>query len=96
MPEPFREIMYPYGEPDVKDLGLRHFVRVLEPGCWLWWHDCPNIQHVSWGWIGRLGPVVSGHTITNSDIEHLTVTGSLLCEVCQDHGFIEDGKWRPC
>ena len=27
--------------------------------------------------------------------EPLTITPSLLCKACGDHGFITDGKWVP-
>jgi len=28
--------------------------------------------------------------------EPLTMSPSLLCRACGHHGFIENGKWRPC
>lgn len=27
--------------------------------------------------------------------EHLTLSPSLLCRTCGDHGFIRDGRWVP-
>ncbi len=29
------------------------------------------------------------------DEEHLTISPSLLCRTCGNHGFIRDGKWVP-
>lgn len=87
-------LAYPAGEPDVLDLGLRHFVLVDQEGdTVLWWHDCPAVKHVAWGWIGRNGSVVSGHVVRSWS--PLDVQGSLVCEHCRDHGFIRAGRWVP-
>lgn len=32
-------------------------------------------------------------TLENGDREHITVSPSLACGICGDHGFIKDGKW---
>lgn len=29
-------------------------------------------------------------------LEPLTLSPSLLCLACQHHGYIENGRWRPC
>lgn len=84
---------YPVGEPNVADIGSRHFVRPNGFGGYLWWHDCPAVDHVAWGWFGPYDDRASGHIITSH--EPLTVKGSLICELCHDHGFITDGKWVP-
>lgn len=80
-------------DPDVIDIGHRHFVRPNGAGGYLWWHDCPAVEHVSWGWFGPWDEVASGHVIVSHD--PLTVQGSLLCVECQDHGFIQGGRWVP-
>lgn len=93
-------LAYPAGEVGVIDIGHRHFVRVMAselnrgPTAWMWWHDCPAVDHVSWGWFGdALDGRASGHVIES--VVPLTVRGSLVCEACRDHGFIEDFRWRP-
>lgn len=83
--------MYPAGEQDVVDIGSRHFVAPYGAG-FTWWHDCPAVAHVSWGWFGPVAPDrTSGHRIAVR--APLTVDGSLLCTDCGDHGFIRDGRW---
>jgi hypothetical protein len=87
---------YPATEEIAVDIGLRHFIIPCEEGghrWWLWWHDCPTPSsgHVSWNWIGNNGSNASGHKIES--IEPLTVSGSLICTDCGDHGFICDGRW---
>lgn len=86
------EPAYPENDPGATALGDRHFVRPNGFGGYLWWHDCPSVEHVSWGWFGTRGPIASGHVVESTD--PLTVRGSLICPDCQDHGFIENGKWR--
>lgn len=84
---------YPFGEPGVVALGHRHFVRPNGFGGYLWWHDCPATEHVSWGWFGADRARASGHRVTSH--EPLTVEGSLLCNDCGDHGHIRSGRWVP-
>jgi hypothetical protein len=93
---------YPALEPGVIDMGARHFMWPQPGDGWfiLWWHDCPAVAHVSWGWIGqpRDGRQASGHVIRFSgepDQPTVTVDGSLLCTDCGDHGFIRDSRWIP-
>ena len=40
-----------------------------------------------------LGPDPHGWTVENWDPEHLTLSPSLLCMTCGDHGYIRDGAW---
>ena len=87
------ETPYPATETEVTDLGLRHFVRPNGFGGYLWWHDCPAVEHVSWGWFGPGDGQASGHIIVSHN--PLIVQGSLICERCRDHGFIRDDKWVP-
>lgn len=83
---------YPDGEPGVLDLGSRHYVAPFGTG-YCWWHDCPAVEHVSWGWFGDVSMVqMSGHRVV-SHVPALTVEGSLLCTDCGDHGFIREGRW---
>jgi hypothetical protein len=86
---------YPEGEEGVIDLGHRNFIRPLgpSPDCFMHWHDCPGQTHVSWSWFGDCGEQKSGHKILTR--EPLTVQGSLACKHCSNHGFIENGCWRP-
>lgn len=35
-------------------------------------------------------------TWTLVSLEPLTITPSLLCRTCGDHGFITSGRWCPC
>lgn len=90
---------YPANLPGVLDLGHRHFaLRGNAEGTrWLWWHDCPDVEHISWGWVGAgHGPddEASGHVVVSAD--PLTVRGSLVCRPgCGDHGLVEGGRWRP-
>jgi hypothetical protein len=86
---------YPADDNDVFDLGLRHFVAMYGEAGYRWWHDCPAVEHVSWGWFGRVGDDrVSGHRIVHH-VPSLTVEGSLICTDCGDHGFIRDNRWMP-
>lgn len=96
---------YPANEQGVIDLGHRHFVlpgarngwlgdsgEPLPPTWWLWWHDCPTVEHEAWNWIGdRLDGNKSGHVIVA--IDPFTVQGSLFCIHCGDHGFIRQNRW---
>jgi hypothetical protein len=85
---------YPASLENTQDLGHRHFVRPNGEGGYLWWHDCPAVAHISWGWFGPgFDGQASGHRITSHAPLH--VVGSLLCTDCQDHGFIENGRWKP-
>jgi len=85
---------YPAGELGVRDLGSRHFALHAESGRWLWWHDCPKQEHVSWMWFGQDHDQkhMTAHLVTGSV---LTVGGSLICNLCGDHGHITDGQWKP-
>lgn len=90
---------YPEGENGVLSLGDRHFVWRQADGTWLWWHDCMAQEHVSWMWFGVAHDRSrsTGHVILEIDgiaRDGLTVQGSLICELCGDHGFIESGQWR--
>lgn len=55
----------------------------------------------SGGWIPfanapePFGPDEHGWTVENWDQSHFTLSPSLLCSVCGDHGFIRDGTWVP-
>jgi hypothetical protein len=82
---------YPELEPGVIALGERHFVKRGDGNLWFWWHDCPKQSRISWMWFGDGYAGQSGHTITSES--PLTVNGSLLCQLCQDHGHIRDSKW---
>ncbi len=82
---------YPADKPEAMDLGDRHFVMPNGHGGYMWWHDCPAVEHISWGWFGPNGDQASGHIIVTHD--PLTVQGSLVCEACRDHGFIRGGRW---
>jgi len=85
---------YPAGLEETLDLGHRHFARPYVGLAWIWWHDCPAVGHISWGWIGNQGDGnKSGHVIESTS--PLTVRGSLVCTDCRDHGFIRDGRWVP-
>lgn len=84
---------YPEGELGVIDLGHRNFVRLMQaPGCFMHWHDCTK-KPVSWTWFGTCGDKQSGHRIT--DMDPLTVVGSLACRHCGNHGHITGGVWEP-
>lgn len=84
---------YPAGEVGVYDIGNRHFVVPYGEAGYRWWHDCPAVEHVSWGWIGRVSAErESGHRIVHH-APSLTVEGSLICPDCGDHGFIRDMRW---
>lgn len=54
------------------------------------------------GWIafeGRAWARSFGDTIATWKVESeqpLTLSPSLLCRGCGDHGFVRDGKWCPC
>ncbi len=86
---------YPASMPGTIDLGRRHFVRPNGEGGYLWWHDCPAVDHVSWGWFGPgFDGKASGHVIVARE-PLLTVAGSLVCTDCGDHGFIRQNRWDP-
>lgn len=38
---------------------------------------------------------VGGHFWQVHSIEPLTLSPSLLCKICSDHGFIREGRWVP-
>jgi hypothetical protein len=40
-----------------------------------------------------VGPNPHGWTVENWDPEHFTLSPSLLCMTCGDHGWIRDGQW---
>lgn len=84
---------YPSGDAHVTYIGLGHYTRPNGFGGYLWWHDCPAVDHVSWGWFGQGDITQSGHVIASTS--PLTVTGSLICTDCGDHGFITEGRWVP-
>jgi hypothetical protein len=46
-------------------------------------------------WDGH--PKAKHHLVSGGpgDEEHLTVSPSLLCRTCGNHGFIRDGRWVP-
>lgn len=88
---------YPFGEPDVLDLG--HEVYILWDGDgqgFLWHHAACR----PWSFVRFYpDPKSSGHRLSRGgkdDMAHFTVDGSLLCPMsCGEHGFIRDGKWVP-
>jgi hypothetical protein len=86
---------YPALDPGVIALGQRHFIRPNGFGGYLWWHDCPAVEHVPWGWFGQGQTERSGHVVRNFATDLVTVEGSLICTDCQDHGFIRDSRWVP-
>ena len=84
---------YPASEPDVIDIGARHFIIPAGDG-FMWHHDGPLPSCRSWGWFGEVDGQASGHRIVSH--KPLTVEGSLIHPECGDHGFIRDGRWVPC
>lgn len=54
-----------------------------------YWHACHGKRRV--GWIPLNSP--KGWTLEKR--EPLTISPSLLCQVCGHHGFIREGKWVP-
>lgn len=34
-------------------------------------------------------------TLESTADDHITISPSILCNLCGDHGFIRDGKWVP-
>lgn len=82
---------YPADEPDVVDLGDRHFALPVGLDGYLWHHDGPHRSCRSWGWFGARDGRESGHRIVSHD--PLTVEGSLIHPECGDHGFIREGRW---
>lgn len=82
---------YPADEPDVIDLGGRHYLIPSGLDGYLWHHDGPLPECRSWGWFGAIDGKDSGHRIASHD--PLTVEGSLIHNECGDHGFIRDGRW---
>lgn len=95
MPDETGDRTYPANEPGVYDLGHRHFATIYGNAGYRWWHDCPAVEHVSWGWFGKVSDAQqSGHRIIRH-VPTLTVEGSLLCTDCGDHGFIREAKWVP-
>ncbi len=91
IPDDLRD--YPAHLYGVLDLGTRHFVRPNGAVGYLWWHDCPAVEHVSWNWFGPGWREASGHVIVAH--QPLTVSGSLICTYCGDHGFIRQARWDP-
>jgi len=43
------------------------------------------------GWVTVRHELVSG---SPGDEEHVTISPSLLCPLCHNHGYIRDGKWE--
>jgi hypothetical protein len=90
--EPEGQAPYPFGEPDVVDLGLGVFLLWDGDGQGFLWHH--------WGcrpWASlrfQPDPRSTGHRLESR--EPLTIAGSLLCPMgCGFHGFIRSGRWIP-
>lgn len=83
------------------DLGNGHTGELLESdthpsgyGVVVVHHTLPDgttCGHIA-SWDGSHGP---DHTWTLVSIDPLHIEPSLLCMICDDHGFIRDGKWIP-
>lgn len=86
--KPDRELNPQYeGVPDVQGFGA--IVRHLTPTG----EACVGSITFEGAVQNRLEP--DGPKWTVVGWEPLTVTPSLLCTLCGDHGFITDGRWVP-
>lgn len=60
-------------------------------------HGCS----ISYGWIpfANAEPPFDerevGWTVDNWDLDHFTLSPSVQCTNCGDHGYIRDGRWVP-
>jgi hypothetical protein len=66
-----------------------------EDGRHVWWkHDCNAPWASTPGFEMRI-PIndIVGWTVQSTD--PITLSPSLLCSACGEHGFIRDGKWVP-
>jgi hypothetical protein len=80
------------------DLGLNHAIALVTWGC----HD--EFENTLYGakyWhLTPAGVVCEGFIMFNNmanlvSQDPITISPSLLCLSCGDHGFIRDGKWVP-
>jgi hypothetical protein len=55
--------------------------------------DCAG--HVTFDFPGCEHLADDAHRWTVVSLEPLTITPSVLCRTCGDHGFITDGRWIP-
>ena len=88
--------------PDAIDIGgghLIHFVSFEGEVCAIDdWHKKPDgtwckgfIDFEGSAWVKSFDGLVKGWTVVQR--EPLTLTPSLECRVCGDHGFITNGRW---
>ena len=63
-----------------------------------YWHRRPDgswckgwVDFEGSAWVRGFNGAVEGWTVVKLD--PLTLTPSLLCRICGDHGYITDGKW---
>jgi hypothetical protein len=57
-------------------------------------HPCKSPEHTNVGaWIPTHG--IGDHSWKLVCLEPLTISPSLACRVCGDHGFVRDGKYWP-
>ena len=76
------------------DCGLDHHIALMV------YHRCEDRTKHLGGWCihgvfwerpeGYDGPVWQ----RTGDDEHLTISPSILCLICKDHGYIRGGKWE--
>lgn len=57
------------------------------------WHWDESTGHWCGGYVGfhNRGDAAGKHELVSAD--PLTISPSVLCNHCQDHGFIREGKW---
>lgn len=86
---------YPFGEPDVNDLGSQVYLKWDgDEGGFIWHH--PTCR--PWSSVRFVpDPRSTGHRREGGgpgDMMHFSVGGSLLCPMgCGFHGHIRDGRW---
>jgi hypothetical protein len=56
-----------------------------------WWHTCGGSEREDY--MGMQPAWPDGWTVEQA--QPLTLSPSILCRVCNLHGFIRDGKWVP-
>lgn len=86
------------------DLGPDHFYTKTVDKADQWvgiieWHWNPIKGLWCGGWIpfgGISSEYLTGHGWTVNSFDPLDLSPSLLCSMCNDHGFIKQGKWVSC
>lgn len=82
------------GIPDCEKMGavVSHINKDTGAQCW----SGINLRTPEMEELLRRGFYKESHVWSVDKWEPLTLSPSLLCKLCGDHGFIREGKWVSC